>query len=290
MSTPVRVLAFLTGLVAVFGAAWGVGTAAEPMARVDTARHGHATPGDDHVAGPGEHEAADGAVTVRLDQRVLRPGPESRLVFTLTDAGGRSVTAYDVVHERPLHLIVLDTRSLTDFQHVHPRRTGPGTWSVELPLAAGTGYRLYADGRTHGRDFVATADFLTSGHHPVTGAVPAPSDSTRVAGYHVALERRAGTARLTVTRDGAPVPLQPYLGALGHLVVIRVDDLAYLHVHPAEGDSPTFAVAGLAAGSHRYFFDFKVGGEVHTVAFTVDQEPTASAVTTGEEPVHDDEH
>ncbi len=41
---------------------------------------------------------------------------------------------------------------------------------------------------------------------------------------------------VTVTRDGAPVTdLDPYLGALGHLVAIRNGDLAYLHVHPIRG-------------------------------------------------------
>ena len=40
---------------------------------------------------------------------------------------------------------------------------------------------------------------------------------------------------LTVSRDGQPVmDLEPYLGALGHLVAIREGDLAYLHVHPLD--------------------------------------------------------
>ncbi|MBW8752439.1 MAG: hypothetical protein JF565_13595, partial [Propionibacteriales bacterium] len=73
-----------------------------------------------------------------------------------------------------------------------------------------------------------------------------------------------------VSKAGQPVALEPYLGALGHLVVIRTDDLSYLHVHPAEGATPVFAVSGLAPGRYRYFFDFKVDGVVRTAAFTVD--------------------
>ena len=46
--------------------------------------------------------------------------------------------------------------------------------------------------------------------------------------------RRRVAARLTVSRDGAPVAVQPYLGAFGHLVALREGDLAYLHVHPAQ--------------------------------------------------------
>ena len=54
---------------------------------------------------------------------------------------------------------------------------------------------------------------------------------------------------MTVRRDGEAVAdLQPYLGALGHLVAIRGGDLAYLHVHPLDasdgpgGPSVRFAV------------------------------------------------
>ena len=36
-----------------------------------------------------------------------------------------------------------------------------------------------------------------------------------------------------VRRDGQAVAdLEPYLGAIGHLVALRRGDLAYLHVHP----------------------------------------------------------
>ena len=66
--------------------------------------------------------------------------------------------------------------------------------------------------------------------------------------------------------------LQPYLGAAGHLVAIRADDLAYLHVHPREGSRPgTVAFEAELAEPGRYalFFQFKHGGSVHTVPFTL---------------------
>ena len=68
--------------------------------------------------------------------------------------------------------------------------------------------------------------------------------------------------------------LEPYLGALGHLVAIRASDLAYLHVHPLErqagpGEVP-FAVEVPSEGSYRLFFDFSHQGTVRTAAFTFD--------------------
>ena len=66
--------------------------------------------------------------------------------------------------------------------------------------------------------------------------------------------------------------LQPYLGALGHLVAIRNGDLAYLHVHPLEdaddsgGPQVRFAVEVPTAGTYGLFFDFSHGDEVRTAS------------------------
>jgi hypothetical protein len=76
---------------------------------------------------------------------------------------------------------------------------------------------------------------------------------------------------MRVSRAGQPVAgLDPYLGAYGHLVIIRAADLAYLHIHPdpqATGASATFRPTIAGHGLHRAFFDFSVGGAVHTAQF-----------------------
>jgi hypothetical protein len=268
MSTRLKVLGFVVGLAVVFGAAFGIGAFADPDTE-PVAEHGDGGHEDGTAHSPHGASSAPPSVHLALGERSYDPG-RAQLSFQLQDADGMPVTAYDVKHEKELHLIVLGTRDLTDFQHVHPQRAADGTWTVPLTLAPGTSYRVYADGSTGGADFLATADLFTTGHHPAPQGVPAPSTHDVVDGLTVDLEQAHGAASLRVGKDGAPVELEPYLGALGHLVVIRVDDLAYLHVHPEEGDRPVFAVAGLAPGRYRYFFDFQVDGVVRTAAFTVD--------------------
>lgn len=280
MSTPTRVVAFVVGLVAVFALAFGIGRVADPgttpVADHESGGHGSGDRGGHGTA------AVPPPVHLALTRRMLAPGPDVPVSFQLQDAQGRPVTAYDVEHEKELHLIVLGTRSLTDFQHVHPTRAADGTWTARLSLQPGTSYRLYADGSTGGSAFLATADVFTTGHHPAPGPVPAPSTRDVVDGLTVDLHQADGVASLSVTRAGAPVTLQPYLGALGHLVVIRTDDLSYLHVHPQGGTAtPTFEVAGLAPGRYRYFFDFQVDGVVHTAAFTHDVTSAPASGGTG---------
>jgi hypothetical protein len=66
--------------------------------------------------------------------------------------------------------------------------------------------------------------------------------------------------------------LQRYLGTYGHLVVLREGDLGYVHVHPEErllGGAVKFWLTAASPGRYRMFFDFQVGGRVHSAEFTL---------------------
>ena len=124
---------------------------------------------------------------------------------------------------------------------------------------------------------LATDLFVAGPFRPAP--LPAPAPSTRTTGYRAELTaadvaaggtRRASTTRSAATDD--PLDgVEPYLGADGHLVALREGDLAFLHVHPEESDTPgtiRFAATFPSAGRYRLFLQFKHDGRVHTVAFT----------------------
>ena len=87
---------------------------------------------------------------------------------------------------------------------------------------------------------------------------------------------RIGSAQplfVTVTAQGRPAQLEPYLGAFGHLVVMREGDLGYVHVHPEEqlvDGKVKFWLAAPGPGRYRMFFDFQVAGTVHTAEWTAE--------------------
>ena len=87
-------------------------------------------------------------------------------------------------------------------------------------------------------------------------------------------------------RDGVAIVTEPYLGAAGHLVAIRVGDLGYLHVHSLAGEAGpvSFAASFPTPGTYRLFFDFSSDGEIHTASFTVDVERSASDAHESEMP------
>jgi hypothetical protein len=278
MNTALKLSAYGAALAVLVAGTYSVGTAVGPVSADAPAQSAPAHV-DDHAATTPGHEpgglasTSDGYTFVP-DTTTLGSGT---FAFRITGPDGVPVTAFDQVHDRQLHLIVV-RRDATGFQHVHPERDAAGTWRVPLTVPAGGVYRAFADftptggpETTLGVDLFAPGDF-----QPVAQA---PSRTSTVDGYTVTLDGElvAGATsplRLNVTRDGVPVTdLQPYLGAYGHLVALRGGDLAYLHVHPGStatsGPVVGFDAEVPSAGTYRMFFDFQVGGVVRTADFTV---------------------
>ncbi|MEV0120714.1 hypothetical protein AB0I16_04015 [Streptomyces sp. NPDC050703] len=296
MNTGLKITAFATAVAATFGAAYGVGRAIDPVtdekpaaaphgdhgetARKDAAGHGEGADSD-----PGGLRISEGGYTLDLRTTRVRADRQEELRFAVVDdATGRNVTAYKKEHTKELHLIVA-SRDLTTYRHLHPRRAADGTWSTRVRLPEAGGHRVFADFRPRGEKEALTlgADLAVAGKS-APRELPARSATTTVDGYDVTLKGslKPGEARdltLSVAKNGRPVTdLQPYLGAYGHLVALRSGDLAYLHVHPngEPGDGTTkpgpgvsFTTTAPSAGTYRLFLDFKHEGEVRTAAFTV---------------------
>jgi hypothetical protein len=195
------------------------------------------------------------------------------------------VTDYRPLHERDLHLIVV-RRDLATFSHLHPRREPDGSWQVELTLPSPGPYRAFADlAPKEGPDLTLAVDLIAPGEW-TEQELPQPSGIARVDDYRVDLtgEVTAGAhseLTFTVTRGGRSVELQPYLGALGHLVALRASDLAYLHVHPVEdtsSDAGRFGVEVPSPGRYRLFLQFRHEDRVRTASFTVEASQGANDV------------
>jgi len=211
---------------------------------------------------------------------IFPEGRPRRLTFMIVGPGGAAVTTYAIVHDKPLHLIVI-RRDLSGYQHLHPTMAPDGTWGIDLTLAAPGSYRAIADfTAVVGGQQIATTlgtDLTVAGRYaPV--ALPAPTQQVKTTNFTVSYEGtpRTGSIRpilVTVTGpDAKPAVLQPYLGAFGHLVMLRQGDLGYVHVHPeprlVDGKVKLW-LAAPSPGAYRMFFDFQVAGRVYTAAWSV---------------------
>lgn len=304
MSAAVRIAAFIAVVVAVFAAALvvgrGLGHIGSDSSDGEDAHHestGRSQADRDiterESAVPGGLMVSSDGYTFNLDQDNAPAGAAVPVSFRITGPDGEPVTAYDVEHEKQLHLIAV-RRDLSGFQHVHPTLATDGTWSTDLALAPGD-WRIFADFKPTGADpLTLGTDLPVAGRYqPATS--PAESRASTVDGYQVTIagELVAGTdsrLALTVTKDGKPVTdLQPYLGAYGHLVALRAGDLAYLHVHPdgTPGDGTTkpgpevvFYAAVPSTGDYRLFLDFQHDAVVRTASFALSTDDRGAAEPT----------
>jgi hypothetical protein len=296
---PVRLAAFVAGLALALLAGLGLGrlagpadppAEAAPMGGMPPAHgsdesqpHGHDAPTPSAPAGDQVGGLAVSAGGYRLvpERTQFAAGAKTPFRFRVEGPDRAPVTTFAVKHDKLMHLIVV-RRDLSGFQHVHPTMAGDGTWKVDLAGLTPGPWRAFADfaakdagGAEHAQTL--GVDLVVPGGYPPK-ALPGPAREAATGGFDVTYEGtpHPGSTQpllFRVFRDGSPVAgLDRYLGAYGHLVVLREGDLGYVHVHPEEqlaGGAIKFWLAAPSPGRYRMFLDFQVAGRVHTAEYTL---------------------
>ncbi len=240
-----RDAAYLTGIALV---ALGIGAAALFFARGQDVSTGDTMDmaGMPSMAGA----VAPGAAGIReefLAPPVIVPGQSTRVTYRLTQAaGGAPVTDVVVSHEKLMHLIVI-SRDLQQFQHLHPQPTGtPGKFAVDVTFAGSGAYLLFNEFSQGNGHTVVLRDSLAAGTSGALHAVLTEDLQPKtVGGVRVGLAGadgvRAGQPttlmfKVTDARTGSAVhTLQPYLGAPAHVVIVGDDADTFEHTH---GEAP----------------------------------------------------
>lgn len=254
-----RLAAFAFVISGTFGTAYGLGQKlpGNPESRPHT--HGAA------AANPVPPAfAVDGYVLVT---EASQPSTAA-LALHVNGPDGNRVTDYIEAHGSKLH-VVLIRPDLSGFQHVHPDISAGGSFVV--PIGQPGEWHIVIDSQPSGAAASIALATNVDDEVPVDEvALPAPDDEVTVDDLTII---RQGLNFSVSTREGSSTDgLEPYLGQPAHLIAIRQGDLAYTHLHPAEGMAAMFMFNGtLQPGTYRLFLQFGYHGEVRTVAFTVVQ-------------------
>ena len=258
-----RLALFAAGLVVIAGVAALVGRATGLEAGDEGADEAMTHSAGAHAEA---HETAPAGLALEQDGYRLVPerealvaGKAQHYVFRILGPDGGVLRDYDVAHERRLHLIVAARTPNSHFLHLHPRQRADGAWTTALKLPVNGSYRVFADFTTGGERRTLGVD-LAGYDGPNLASDPIPA-------FDVALTRSGEQLDFTVRQARNPVKLQRYLGARGHLVVLREGDFAYIHAH-ADEDRLSFAVPFPTPGRYRLYLQFQVGGRVVTVQRT----------------------
>ncbi|MBS1985665.1 MAG: hypothetical protein JST16_16015 [Bdellovibrionales bacterium] len=288
----------LAGTLAITAAlaVWLTGCSASkrtPAAKAPASDHGghadHAMPFKGTQSDHGDHGTMPmNMVTLRKlvvgsDPTDPQAGSTTKLVLQIQDDDGTPIKTFDVLHEKLVHLIVV-REGLDEFAHLHPEVDASGMITIEYAFPKSGKYRLFADhlpkGKTPG--LAAGELVVAGGDEPAAALVPNTSNEVAVGEItaHIAIEsldQETAVRFHLVDADGKAVGiLQPYLGAMGHLVIISADGREYVHAHPlsdaqtAPDGAVEFAAHFPKPGIYKAWGQFKRDGAVFTVPFVME--------------------
>jgi hypothetical protein len=230
-------------------------------------------------------------------------GENVKLVLTARNFQGETIGDFEIVHEKPMHLIVVSD-DLNEFYHLHPEPQPDRTLAVGFAFPHGGQYRLYADFKPKGGErSVRSFPLQVSGG--IVAPKPAEPDAkfektvgninVRMDGASALETNRETTLNFDVRDAGTgefATGMEKYLGESAHFVIISKDLKDFVHAHPVSTENlknpnsnapenarmenipPNSKVSAHVsfpnAGIYKIFVEFKRAGQVIVVPFVVE--------------------
>lgn len=201
---------------------------------------------------------------------------QNNIKIFLKDKAGNPVDDLEVKHEKILHLIIVDDQ-LQKYYHLHPERTGKGEFAIGNLLPEGY-YKAFIDIRPKSLAYEVEPVPFVVGSPPVNTdvrghALEADTDFTKsVDGEKVTMNVSSFKAgeNVILTFDLDKTDLTPYLGAMGHVVILDEYGKEFLHVHPSNDTDTVFETTFKKPGIYKIWAEFQQNGKVRAFPFVIE--------------------
>jgi len=224
-------------------------------------------------------------VQITSSPKLLKPGQETLLTFRVEDPTTRKpVRDFQIVHERLYHLFVI-SQDMEFFQHVHPVMESDATFKLDVTFPHPGFYRVLSDFYPAGAtpQLIEKTLFVPgSGRMMTSPKLTADLAPKKLENLEVSLttdppEPIAGMKTMMFFRLTPNDGIEPYLGAMGHMLVASCDLVDLIHTHPflvtdPEGGSVKqiqFNAIFPREGMYRMWVQFQRKGVVNTAIFTI---------------------
>lgn len=195
------------------------------------------------------------------------------LVIELKDKNGK-VPELEVSHEKMMHLIVMSS-DLNDYHHLHPEEKENGKYIKKIDLPDGD-YKVFVDIAPKDLNYVvAPININVGGTHKDSTKTKLTTDTDftkTINGQTVELitddiETNKEVTFNFDTKDATP---EPYLGALGHVIITDEAGEKFIHVHPLSENDTVFVTQFEEPGLYKMWAEFKFGDEVNAYPFVIE--------------------
>ena len=234
-------------------------------------------------------------INLQFDPATPIAGKPTKLTLTLTEQkSGEPITNFEILHDKLLHLVIVNTSDLSSFAHVHPvlSQDKSGKFTLDHMFQEADEYKAWVDFKPKGQSQVLAAFRFTVVGEPVHKAKAAARDEKQFSkvveggGYRldlivpdqVAVGDKVDLTFRVAHSNGTPVrDLEPLMAAGGHCVIITSDAKEYLHVHPSEEVEPNwrggpdviFSTTFPKSGAYRVWGQFQHNSRVITSDFNL---------------------
>jgi hypothetical protein len=235
------------------------------------------------VAGiPDPHEFP---VRITTAPKTLKPREETLLTFRVEDPGtGKTVHDFEIMHEKLFHQFII-SQDMQFFQHVHPIMQADGTFDLDEKFPHPGLYRALSDFYPKGAtpQLIANTIFVTGPGMKLAPAKLTPDTApVDTENLHVSLvldppQPIAGMKTMMFYRLTPDDGIEPYIGAMGHMLAASSDLIDLIHTHPFLVTDPDngavkqiqFNIIFPREGIYRVWAQFQRKGVVNTSVFNI---------------------
>ena len=224
------------------------------------------------------------SVRITAEPRVIRPGAETELTFHINDPKThQAVRDFEIVHEKFYHLFVV-SQDLRFFLHTHPELEPDASFRLGVRLPKAGTYRILSDFYPKGgTPQLIVNTLLVPGEESQPGPAklapdlaPQHAENTDVDLVMVPPQPLAGQKTVMYFRVKPNDGIEPYLGAMAHMLAASSDLIDMMHSHPIQASDHgggykelQFNLTFPSAGIYRVWVQTQRKGVVNTVAFNV---------------------
>jgi hypothetical protein len=180
----------------------------------------------------------------------------------------------EISHEKIMHLIIVSA-DLEDYYHLHPEVRGNGMFTLKFDLPENS-YKAFVDIKPKNLAYQISPIEL----HVGEGHGKNEENSLKV-DTNLTKTINEKTVELTTTElginkdvtlsfDTKGITPEPYLGALGHVVILDDKGEKFVHVHPTSEEKTQFETKFDKPGIYKVWGEFKFDGKVGSYPFVIE--------------------
>lgn len=167
-------------------------------------------------------------------------------------------------HEKLLHLVVI-SEDLKEFLHLHPNQMDENTFEQEIKLEENKAFKAFVDITVEGKNFFIKP--INVSRKDNSNKKPLKLDNIKsrtLQGKNIDFEHSPFVINQKVElhfniNNATP---DPYLGALGHVVIVDEQLEKFIHVHPKNNNITTFETHFDTPGKYKLWAEFKFGQDI----------------------------